>query len=445
MSGLKSRIDRFMRRLDAQDVCMHGFILSVGGNVLAQAYYTPFTEGAPHRMYSVSKTMTALAVLILAGEGRIALEDRITRYFEDCLPQNPDPRLLRLTLRDMLRMAACHSGTTYREGGDHDWAGTFFTAKPSHEPGTVFCYDTSCTQVLSALVFRVTGSQALDFLEDRVFARIGATDPKLWLHDPSGMCQGGTGLCMSLRDLHKAARLLMADRESILPAGLLAEMKIKQIDTPLQGAQEERYGYGFHLWMTRAGYSLYGLGGQLAVCCPEKDALLCTIADTRLDPVGVQRIYDCFFEEVFPFIGREDMPFTSYKPEFRALPDDPEFALQSSPTYFFDQNPLGIRSLSLRGQVIRFTNAKGEHLLRFGIGKPAAGLFPGFPQEPSLCCGGFISRGTLRVRCHAIGNTPCGFDMLLVFREGSVTVQSRRSQDRITEGFEGIAAGYTRR
>ena len=152
---LRNRIDNFIRRLQREDVCMHGFILSVGGEIKATAYYAPFAEGQPHRMYSVSKTMTALALGILMEEGKCALDDHIVQYFPDYLPQEPDPRLMRLKIRDMLRMATCYRATTYREGVDENWARPFFTAASTHEPGTVFHYDTGCSQVLSVLVLPI--------------------------------------------------------------------------------------------------------------------------------------------------------------------------------------------------------------------------------------------------------------------------------------------------
>ena len=49
---LRCRINDFGSRLEREDVCMHGFILSVGGEIKAKAYYAPFREGEAHRMYS---------------------------------------------------------------------------------------------------------------------------------------------------------------------------------------------------------------------------------------------------------------------------------------------------------------------------------------------------------------------------------------------------------
>ncbi len=440
-NGLARRVEAFIDRLDREDVCMHGFLLSVGGRDKAAAYYAPFYEGQPHRMYSVSKSLTCIALGLLMDEGKVRLGDKIVDFFPDLLPKSPDPRLMRLTIADMLRMATCYRQTVYREGVDESWTKPFFTAEATHEPGTAFHYDTGCSQALASLVRRLSGREVIDFLNERFFGKIGANDEKFWLRDPSGACQGGTGLCMSLRDLHRTAQCILRGGEGVVPAWFCREMTKRHIGTPLQANEEERYGYGWQCWRTRSGWAMYGMGGQLAIACPEKDALISTVADTRLDPFGVQRIYNAFYEEVYPFLGVEDMPFTRYERKVRALPHDPAYARTREGVYRFAPNMLKIISLSVKANELIIENDRGRNALRFGLGENVEGVFPGW-DIPSLASGGWGEDGALHVRCYLIGDAPCGVDLLLNFGDHCVTVQSRRSISPATVPYEGVATGY---
>ena len=443
MEHVTDSIHRFIRRLQTEDVNMHGFLLSVGGKVAAKAYYAPFREGQPHRMYSVSKTFTGIAVGILAGDGRLSLDQYITEYFQDWLPDNPSPFLLRLTIHDMLRMATCYRRTAYREGIDTNWARSFFTGSPDHEPGMVFSYDTGCSQVLAEMVRRISGQEVSDFLEKRLFAPLGCQDPRYWLRDPSGCCQGGTGLCMSLRDLHRVAECLLRGGDGLVPRWFAEEMGKKRIDTSLQDKSEEQFGYGWQCWRTRAGWAMYGMGGQLSVICPEQRAVLSTIADTRLDPFGVQRIYDAFFEEIFPGLQEMDpgRPVSLCLPAAKLQDSGLVKAVENGYFIFPENNMLGLSAAELQSSSLILFRNGASAVLPFVRGGTLETTWPEHPEIPALVSASWINEGTLRLRCHAIGDAPCGFDMLINIRENHITIQSRCSSDPLTAGCDGIASG----
>ncbi len=54
-------------------------------------------------------------------------------------------------------MATPYNGTTYKRRPTKDWVGSFFTARTDHEPGSFFCYDTSSSHTLCALVEKRMG------------------------------------------------------------------------------------------------------------------------------------------------------------------------------------------------------------------------------------------------------------------------------------------------
>jgi len=247
---------------------------------------------------------------------------------------------------------------------------------------------------------------------------------------------------MSLRDLNRVALCLSRGGDGLIPDWFVSEMQKKQIDTLMQGNEEERYGYGWQCWRTRAGWVLYGMGGQLAVLCPEKEAVFCTIADVRLDPAGMQRIYDAFFEEIYPWLDREDMAPVHLKLPALTIPDDSRVIRVSEGTFLFpEENELGWKQLEIQEDRMIWKNARGLCKLPFIPGQTISAEYPGWPGEPATVSAGWFADGALRIRCHAIGDFPCGFEMVLFFRENTVTVQSKRSHDLRTDGYEGIVSG----
>lgn len=439
---------RMLRRFKQEDVTLHGFELRQDGQIRAEGYYAPFDKGQPHRMYSVSKTMTGLAIGLLAQDGKLSLDDQIVRYFPDKLHGEPDARLQRLTIRDMLRMATCFNRRSYREGVDQDWSDSFFTTVPTHEPGTVFFYDTSCSQVLAALVQRLSGSTVLDFLQQRVFTPIGACDEKRWLQDPAGVNQGGTGLIMSLRDLGKTAQLMMDGGRGILPEAYLRQATRCQMDTPFQQNPEERFGYGWQLWMTRHGWAMYGMGGQMAIACPEEKILLCTVGDTRLDPYGVQKLYDGFFEEIMEHLDEPEEAGAQQALEdylasmtFPALPNAAGCTWYPMGKYRVEDSRL--KGVTVKENAVHLQWANGAHVFCWdALGRVKVGTWQD-TQVPCLTSAGFLRNNTLRVRCHLIGDAPCGVELLLAQSATGLTLRLRRSGDPLTEGYEGLWWGQS--
>lgn len=441
-------VRRFVDRLEAQGVCMHGFELRADGEVEYEGYYAPFRKGQMHRLYSVSKAMVSLAVGMLAGDGLLSLDEPIAGRFPDRLDAPPDPRLARLSVRDMLRMATCYEKTTYREGEDACWSKSFLNAPPTHEPGTVFFYDTSSTQTLGELCERIAGKSLLDFLNERLFAPLGADDEKRWLTDPSGVSQGGTGLMMSLRDLGKVAQCVMDGGRGLIPADYLREATARQIDTGWQANPEERHGYGYQFWMTRHGYCMYGMGGQLAVMCPREGVLLCTIADTRLDPYGLQKLYDAFFEEVLPRVGEPDeageAEALARRLEALRVPAAPHCAGKTPPhpaLYRMERNEAGLWALRVEEDAV--TLFWRDQRQRFSWARPGElqeGLFPN-TQEPCLTSAGVTADGALLVRCQLTGVAPSGFELLVAPRGKAVTVRMHKASGPLTGRFEGLAYG----
>lgn len=448
--GNPTAVHRFIDRLKREGLCMHGFELRVDSVVKAKGYWWPFREGEIHRMYSVSKSVVSLAVGILTGQGKISLDEKITDCFPEFVTPETDARLKRLTIRDMLRMATCHRKTTYREGVDEQWARTFFEVTPTHEPGVMFNYDTSCSQVLAALVEKRAGQPLLTFLQTQLFAPLGFEDEVRWLTDPSGTPQGGTGLMMSLRDLGKLAQCVLKGGRGLIPENYLRQALSCQITTEDRDAPEERYGYGYQFWMTRHGWAMYGMGGQMAIGCPEERVLLTTIADTRLQG-GVQKLYDAFFEEIMAHPQKDDASLVEKSCQklceqalcalkFPSVPHEGgEWPLTEGVYRIVGESAL--QKVAFSPNAVRFFWQDGlEDTFRWGeMGQCVTGFWA--DGEPTLTSAGVMKGGGLHLRVHRIGNAPCGVELFFYPRGETISIRMKRSSDPATNRYDGVVYG----
>lgn len=204
-TGIPSEcIVRFIDRLQRRQIPMHSLLIMRHDRLVFEGYYAPCTADSPHRMFSISKSFTSIAVGLLIDEGKLSLDDPIIQYFPEKLPakENIHPWISQMTIRDMLMMRSCHASTTYKLDMQSDWVASFFTTPPTHAPGTLFHYDTSAAHTLCALVEKLSGRTLLDYLKEKLHI-LGFSQESYMLKDPFGVSMGGSGLVALPLDLMK--------------------------------------------------------------------------------------------------------------------------------------------------------------------------------------------------------------------------------------------------
>ena len=191
--GIQSEhIQNFIEKLAAYDLCMHSILLIRHGKLVAETYYAPYTADTLHRMFSITKSFTSLAIGLLREEGKLFLDHKIIDYFPEKLPDGGvHPYLAEVTIKDMLRMASPHQNTTYKLNPEVDWVKSFFLVEPSHLPGTIFSYDTSSSHILAALAEKLSGRPLLEYLRLRFLDDIGFSRNAYVISDPMGVSMGG--------------------------------------------------------------------------------------------------------------------------------------------------------------------------------------------------------------------------------------------------------------
>ncbi len=377
-SQWKQAINIFESQIEKKQINLHGYIFLKGDQIIAERYWKPYDEKSLHRMYSITKSLTSLAIGLLEQEGKLRLDDHIVDYFSEYLPlEDADYWCRELTIRQMLCMTTCHSATTYKKYPGENWVESYFHVKPDKIPGTVFSYDTSSSHTLAALTEKLTGKKMLDYLREKALKEIGFSKEAYILEDKMGVSMGGSGLMCTLRDIAAIAYLCNHYGDyygkQLLPASFLRRATSFQVPTNLQPVLDEQFGYGYMFWMAREeGFVMYGMGGQLAVCFPSKDFCYITMADTIGNPAGLQMIYDIFYDTIYPLLedscGRQDentciseFKITDESP-LKDMETDRNPGTESSPyqvldmkeeifgiydceEFCFERNPLGIKSI----------------------------------------------------------------------------------------------------
>lgn len=461
-----SCIMRMTERLDRMQIPMHSLLLFHKNKIIAEGYYAPCHKDMLHRMFSISKSFTSIAIGLLADEGKLALDDKIINYFPDKVPANVHPFIADMTIRDMLKMQTCHTTTTYKHDMNKDWVESFFTTKPSHPAGRLFHYDTSSPHTLCALVERLTGMPMLDYLKEKL-APLGLSAQSYMIKDPFGVSMGGSGLVATTRDLLKFACLIWnkgnINGSQLLSASYIEEAISHQTDTLVTApVLSEAQGYGYQFWRNqRGGYCCYGMGGQLIIFLPDYELICITTGDTQGIGGGNQAIYDALYEEVLPYIAEAPLAINSeqadiFRTHMEGLSLMPLASHMQIPSafavrdivYHAKPNPTGFETLSLSfTQKERTDNAKcvgsltftingKKHAFAFGIDHLVTGRFPIYDLNYAAS-GVWLNANTLYIKVHIIDSYVGNLHFQLAFRENDVTVFMKKQEESLFGEFNG--------
>jgi CubicO group peptidase (beta-lactamase class C family) len=256
------------------------------------------------RIASITKPITAAAVMLLVEDGLVALEDPIARW----LPELAAPRVVRtpgsalddvvpaarpITVEDLLSFRAGWGFASDfslpavvelfeklpvfgpRETPD-EWVATLSAIPMLRQPGEAWLYNT-CSDIQGVLIARVSGRPLPEFLTERIFEPLGMTDTgfhapadklgrlaprqgalpsptseRLW-EEPPIFPSGSGGLVSTLADWHRFGRMLLEDG-----GGVLSPESVRLMTTDhLTGEQRD----ASTLFLEGAGW---GFGGSVA-------------------------------------------------------------------------------------------------------------------------------------------------------------------------------------
>lgn len=468
----------FIDRLEAKTLPMHSFIILKGDKIAAEAYWKPFNATFRHRMYSTSKSFASVAIGILAGDGKLSLDDRVVDFFPEYkarfAPVHPYAAMA--TVRDLLKMTTCFNAPNYAPF--KDWTEAFFRLPAAHIPGQSFRYDTLATVMLCMIVRRVAGVEFMAFLQTRLFDPAGMSPNLQCIQSPCGHDWGGSGVLCTTRDLAKFAYVCMHDGrwddQQLIPRDYIRAAASRQVDNTLTLTDpEHQQGYGYQFWRTRFGFACRGMGSQLAVCVPDRDLILVTTADTQSITGADSIIYDALERLILDVMSdrpkaRKPADYAALQAKIARLSLRTVEGARRSPvtrkingkTYTLDENTMKMKWVRFTfkgdGGVFAYENATGVHKIRFGFGKQVRQSFP----ETHYFGRTMMRPGARGYNCHASAAWRRDDSLVLcvyatdeyfgtlrmnfVFSDATVTVQSEKFAEMFFDEYQGFTSGKTR-
>ncbi|MCU0316938.1 MAG: beta-lactamase family protein [Fimbriimonadaceae bacterium] len=145
---------------------------------------TPMTTESVHELASVSKPFTSVAVLLLAQDEKLQLDDPVSKYFPDYAQALAGP-----TIRQLLNHTGGYgdylqSLNVANAGPERTIVKAIAESKRRFDPGTKYEYSNSGYVLLGAIVAKVSGQSLRQFTRERIFGPAGMTrsfpnDPRL--------------------------------------------------------------------------------------------------------------------------------------------------------------------------------------------------------------------------------------------------------------------------
>lgn len=473
--GIPSRaIRKFVSFMERRGSYTHAFLMMRGGKICQESYFAPYDITSLHRMYSQTKSFVSIAIGCLLDEGKLSLDDKIADHFPERFERELPPYLAEQTIRDMLKMTtSVYNERSWFVSGEPDrvryYLNTYDGARPA---GTIFRYDSAGSQVLCALVEKLSGMPLLSYLKTKLFSHTGGFETAQMLKTPNGETWGDSAMLCTLRDIATFGNLVMHygkhEGEQLISESYLREATSPLVYNNTNGFHHVfHHGYGYQIWCTEQnGFAFVGMGDQLTVCLPERDFLFTMTADNQGDG-GARRqlIINALFDMVVDEM--QDTPLEENSEEYLALQKETAglklrvfpageksafFENISGKVFHAQDNPTTIKTLSLtfgqNGGVFDYENAQGKKTLPFGIGENAIAPFPQFGYSNEY--GGLRTTDGFTYRCASslgfVEEKKCILRVQIIDRYlGNLTVTfAFRDEDTVTVHLEKCAEDFLR-
>lgn len=262
-------------------------------SIVFERYWDDYSEESRTNSYSMAKSVVGLMIGVAIDDGYIkSVEEPVANYF----PEYSDSPGDSLRIRHLLQMS---SGIDFGES----YSGAFgYVAKAyygydiasltlkyvvSSPPGEEFKYQGGNTQLLAMIIEKASGKRFSDYVEDKIWSKIGAVEDAWWTVDEEGMVRASCCLYTNARDYARLVRLMMNggewNGEQIIPEDYVAASLSPVMNMDTEGDIVDYYGYQWWLGSYEGSslYALRGLQGQYIIGVPDRDLIVVRLGRER--------------------------------------------------------------------------------------------------------------------------------------------------------------------
>jgi CubicO group peptidase (beta-lactamase class C family) len=253
------------------------------GKIVAEAYFAPYIAGVSHDLRSVTKSVVGTLTAIQLQKGSLdSVDHPVMDLFSDKNIQNVDDNKKAMTVQSLLDMtsgirwiekAYTPDETIMQMYSSPDRTSFVLNQPMAGAPGASFNYNGGNPYLLSAMINKNSGQNALDFAKKELFEPLGIKSAKWGTVDAQGVTDGEAGLFLSPHDMARFGYLYlrngMWEGKQLLPPSWVERVK--------QGEVQATNGLHYaNLWWSlpeKGAYMALGRHSQRILVLPKLDVV----------------------------------------------------------------------------------------------------------------------------------------------------------------------------
>ncbi|HEY8780321.1 MAG TPA: serine hydrolase [Mucilaginibacter sp.] len=363
MQGISSAgISKFLEAIKQSNQEFHSLMILRRGHVVAEGWWAPYSSEHRQQLYSLSKSFTGTAIGLAVSEGLLTVDDPVIKFFPDYLPDKVSDNLAALKIRHLLSMSVGHGKDSVlileASPAGVPWEKTFLSLPVVFKPGSRFMYNSGASFMLSAIIKKVTGQTAHEYLKPRLYQPLNITNTT-WGENWEGINMGASHLRMPTEDIAKFGQMYLQkglwNGKQVISPQWVAAASSKQIENG-HNDSSWGYGYGYQFWLNPpGGYRADGAFGQFSMIIPDLDLVVAITSESINTKATMQIVWDALLPEMKANpLPADKAAHKILVNELKTLKYDPPQVSASSPVaekisgkeFMLDKNPFNAKSVT---------------------------------------------------------------------------------------------------